>query len=98
MDVKTKLLVMKLESIEEEKNNQNIIDIEKLKQDKIEYQKTHPDIKPDCLISGWIIYIFIMIAGLIFVDYIFLAIAATIIFFKWKHNKIEEANGRKYED
>ena len=48
--------------------------------------------------NGWIIYIIVMIGGMIFVDYIYLAIFATIYFFRWRHNKIEEANGRKYDD
>lgn len=56
------------------------------------------DKKPDCLLEGWIIYLFIMIAGTIFKGYIILAISATFIFLSWRHNKIEEANGRNHKD
>ena len=88
-----------LREMEEKKNiKEEYIDIEKLKQEKIEYQKTHPDIKPDCLTGGWFLYILVMIGGMIFVDYIFLAVFATVIFFTWRHDKIEEANGRKYNN
>lgn len=99
-DIKNQLTLMRIQREREEKEfkENNTIDIEKIKQEKLERQKSQPDIKPDCLSSGWFIYIFIMIGGLIFVDYIYLAIFATVVFFAWRHNKIEEANGRKYDD
>ena len=83
---------------QEELENPKYIDIEELKKEKKKYYETHPDIKPDCLATGWILYLIVMIGGLIFVDYVFLAIFATIVFFSWRHNKIEEANGRRYDD
>ena len=77
-----------------QKKEDNYIDFEKLKREKLEKQLNRPDTKPDSLIGGWIIYIFVMIAGLIFNDYITLAIFATIVFFWWRHDEIEKDNGR----
>lgn len=74
------------------------IDFEKLEKEKEEYYKTHPDTKPDSLIYGWCMYIFVMIAGLIFNDYWIIALFATIYFFWWRHDQIERENGRRYDD
>lgn len=97
-NIKNRLLLNDIERRKNERENPKYIDMEKIKQDKIEYHKTHPDVKPDCLVGGWILYIIVMIGGMIFKDYFFLAIYATIYFFWWRHDKIERANGRKYDD
>lgn len=59
---------------------------------------TRKDIKPDSLIGGWMLYIIVMIGGLIFNDYILLAIFATVYFFYWRRKEIDKANGRRYDD
>lgn len=98
LDIKTELILMKIKREEEERKNRKYIDMDELHKKKVEYHQTHPDIKPDSLVGGWILYIIVMIGGMIFVDYISLAIFATIFFFSWRHNQIERANGRKYDD
>ena len=99
-DLKMELILMRIENDKKEREERakNVIDIEKIRQEKLAYQKAHPEeeIKPDCLITGWMVYLFVMIAGMIFVDYAFLAIAATFYFFYWRHDRIERANGRRY--
>ena len=74
---------------------EKMVDFEQLKQEKKERQKNKPDMKPDSLIAGWLFYIVIMIGGLIFNDYITIAITSTIIFFIWRRDAIERENGRK---
>ena len=101
MDKEKKYLTYDQMEIERLKRNAhkykevNYIDYDKLEQEKRERQKNQPDMKPDSLIAGWFLYIFVMIGGLIFYDYFILAIAATIIFFTWRHDAIEKENGRK---
>lgn len=95
-DLEFKLLMMRLE---QEKNEEpKYIDLEKLEAEKRERMKNKPDIKPDCLVSGWILYLIVMIGGIIFYDYIYLAIGASLYFFLWRKRQIDIANGRYYED
>ena len=72
------------------------INISELRLKNPDYHKDLPDVKPSCLFNGWVAYLIVMIGGLIFRGYVAIAIIATIYFFSWRHNKIEEANGRKY--
>ena len=86
-----------VKAFEERQKNVKYVDFDELERKKREYHRTHLDIKPDSLSSGWFIYICVMIGGLIFTFYTFLAIFATIYFFWWRHDQIERANGRKYD-
>jgi hypothetical protein len=95
-DLEFKLLMMEIESKKNEEPN--YIDFEKLHQEKMERMKNHKDIMPDNLISGWILYLIVMIGGVIFYDYIPMAIIATLYFLLWRQRQIDIANGRHYED
>ena len=97
-NIKYELFKMQQETEKEMKKNQKHVDFEELERQKIEYYKTHEDIKPDSLSAGWFIYIFVMIGGMIFVDYIWLAIFATLYFIWWRKDQVDRANGRKYDD
>lgn len=103
MKLRGDLLLRQLEMQAEERSKIPTITPERIDQLKKEQREKEgiterKDIKPDSLIGGWVLYIIVMIGGLIFVDYIVLAVFATIYFFTWRHREIERANGRKYDD
>lgn len=102
-DIKFELLCMEIKRQEEERKNPQYATKERIEEIKRKERERNgiyeiKDVKPDTLVGGWFLYIIVMIGGLIFVDYIYLAIFATIYFFSWRHNEIEKANGRKYDD
>ena len=62
----------------------------------IPIKKKRNELEIDWLFVGWLWYIFIMLVSSIFVGNVFCWILASIIFFTWRKNKINE-EGYYYE-